>query len=170
MDLNRNFDIKWGQGGSSRYPASDTYMGPSSASEPEVQALQKYIGSLDRAVVGINFHSYSQLILRPYGHSFDTHPTEQLNKELGDGMRDIIKKFSKVSYTSERSADLYPVTGGMDDWMTDQGMIGFTIELRDTGRYGFLLPPRLIRPTCEEIWEAVQFMGEFVREKVPIRS
>ena len=41
-DLNRNFNDHWGQGGSSTSPCSDTYMGASAGSEPEVQATSDY--------------------------------------------------------------------------------------------------------------------------------
>ena len=48
--------------------------------------------------------------------------------------------------------------GSPDDWMSAKlGMIGFTIELRDTGNYGFLLPPAQIVPQGEEAWKAVKF-------------
>lgn len=50
--------------------------------------------------------------------------------------------------------DLAP--GGSDDWIYDLGTkYSFTIELRDTGRYGFLLPERFIKPTCTEALAAV---------------
>lgn len=51
--------------------------------------------------------------------------------------------------------DLAP--GGSDDWAYDLGIkYSFTIELRDTGTYGFLLPPEEIRPTCLEALSAVK--------------
>lgn len=40
--------------------------------------------------------------------------------------------------------------------MTEKrGLIGFTIELRDTGRYGFILPKEQILPTGREIWRGL---------------
>lgn len=65
-----------------------------------------------------------------------------------------------------RSIDLYITTGTASDWFygddasqTNKGFraAGFTIELRDTGRYGFLLPPEQIIPTGEEITAAAIF-------------
>ena len=32
----------------------------------------------------------------------------------------------------------------------------YTIELRDEGEYGFLLPPEQITPTVEETWAAIK--------------
>lgn len=34
----------------------------------------------------------------------------------------------------------------------------FSMELRDTGKYGFLLPSRLIKPTAMEAFEGVKAM------------
>ena len=133
-------------------------------------ALQKYIAGLKDAVVGIDFHSFGQMLLRPYGYTMDDHPQEPLIKQLGDGMRDVIRKYSGTSYTSQKSAGLYPVTGGFDDWMTSQGLIGFTIELRDRGQHGFVLPRDQIIPTGQEIWEAFQYLCEFTVDKIPARA
>ena len=50
---------------------------------------------------------------------------------------------------------LDPAAGGSDDWV--KGVVGvkycYTIELRDTGRYGFLLPVQQIIPTGKETFE-----------------
>ena len=47
-----------------------------------------------------------------------------------------------------------PAAGTSEDWY--KGVLGtrfaFTTELRDTGRYGFLLPPEQIIPSGEEMW------------------
>ncbi len=79
--------------------------------------------------LGIDLHSYGQLLMRPYGWTLDDHPNEPVNRKLGDGMRDVIKASGGARYTSQKSAGLYPVTGGLDDWLTSQGMIGFTFEV-----------------------------------------
>ena len=38
----------------------------------------------------------------------------------------------------------------------------YTVELRDTGRHGFLLPPENIRPCGQETWNAVRSMVMFI--------
>lgn len=63
VDLNRNFDIYFGQGGSSRNPASDTYMGTRAGSEPETKAIQDFmqreLHQLNRTMAaGVDLHSY----------------------------------------------------------------------------------------------------------------
>ena len=47
-------------------------------------------------------------------------------------------------------------SGGTIDWTYNQGIkYSFTFELRDTGRYGFLLPASQIVPTAQETWLAL---------------
>lgn len=45
------------------------------------------------------------------------------------------------------------------------GIAGFTIELRDTGRYGFVLPREDIVPMGKEIWSAMQVFVPFVLDR-----
>lgn len=178
VDLNRNYNDHWGQGGSSSSPCSDTYMGPSANSELEVQNAIAFFKANAPVIGGIDWHSYSQLILRPYGWTRNDSPDEAQLKALGDGMREAIREVHGVSYTSQKSIELYTTTGTASDWFygeeateTNDGYraAGFTIELRDTGRYGFELPAEQIIPTGEECFQAVLF---FVSELVanPIKA
>jgi hypothetical protein len=48
--LNRNFDIYWGGRGASSSPWSETYRGPSAASEPETQAIQAYASKVNATI------------------------------------------------------------------------------------------------------------------------
>lgn len=47
---------------------------------------------------------------------------------------------------------LYPAAGGSDDWAKGVANIkyAYTIELRDTGRYGFILPAQYIVTSGKE--------------------
>lgn len=54
--------------------------------------------------------------MRPWGNKHTDHPTEKLNKKLGDGMRDVVYQYSKTKYTSQKSVGLYPAYGALDDW------------------------------------------------------
>lgn len=50
------------------------------------------------------------------------------------------------------------------DWVKGsfQTPITYTYELRDTGRYGFVLPPEQIIPSAEETFESLlTILGEF---------
>lgn len=58
------------QGGASALPCSETYGGPSAFSENSTRVLSEYLSTIAENLFGyISFHSYSQLLLIPYGHS-----------------------------------------------------------------------------------------------------
>jgi len=153
VDLNRNWDDHWGGGGSSSNPSSDTYRGTGPFSEPESKAVSDFIVGLgDSIIAGIDFHSYSQLILRPYGWSDDVPPNEVQAKAVGAAMQTAIRRTHGKGYTNEGAWELYIAAGGASDWFYSGGKmpLSYTIELRDTGTYGFLLPATQIVPTGEE--------------------
>lgn len=64
VDPNRNFPSHWGYDneGSSNIPSSETYRGPSPASEPETKAAMKLFG-LARAEFMVNYHSNGRWLL-----------------------------------------------------------------------------------------------------------
>jgi hypothetical protein len=157
VDLNRNWDDHWGGGGSSGSPSSDIYRGTAPFSEPETRAVSDYIKTLDNIVAAIDFHSYSQLILRPYGWGSTPPPNEAEGKAVGALMQTAVRNTHGMFYTNEGAWELYIAAGGASDWFYSEGRIplSYTIELRDTGRYGFLLPANQIIPTGQEALAAV---------------
>jgi hypothetical protein len=97
VDLNRNWDDHWSEYGASSYEFSNTYHGPSPFSEPETKAVSDFILSKNNRVAGIDFHSYSQLILRSWGYKWDDSPNEVVLKELGAAMADAVSlTFTKI--------------------------------------------------------------------------
>lgn len=51
---------------------------------------------------------------------------------------------------------LYPAAGASDDWAKSLGIkYAYTVELRDSGRYGFILPASQIEKTALEAMEMV---------------
>ncbi|KAJ3028002.1 UNVERIFIED_CONTAM: hypothetical protein HDU68_002684 [Siphonaria sp. JEL0065] len=163
VDLNRNWPAHWGEGGSSDMPFSDVYMGPEAGSEPEVKAL----------IIITRFFVYIHSFVT--GWTTDDAPDEKLLKEVGDGIRDVIKKTSGKKYVSQREIDLYAASGTASDWfydeevqewLPDRRLYAYTIELRPSadeanGGQGFILPPEQIIPTGKEIYEAVKYFIDF---------
>lgn len=166
VDLNRNWGYQWGGQGASTTPNNDTYRGPSAFSEPETQVMRDLITSLPRLKGHIDFHSYSQLILSPYGYTIDV-PLDNpiftiLNNTMAQGIASIHGKtyIGGPSYTT-----IYPASGVVPDWVYGaRGVPGWTIELRDTGQTGFVLPPEQIIPTAEENFEGVLRLSEYLRD------
>jgi carboxypeptidase T len=66
VDLNRNYDFLWGYDniGSSPTTSSDTYRGPSPASEPEIKMMQSFCNS-HAFKLAVNNHTYSDLLIEP---------------------------------------------------------------------------------------------------------
>ncbi len=72
MDANRNFGYEWGGEGASNVTCSDGYDGPEPFSESETQAIRDLLLGLgDQVAFYQNTHSYSQLIMYPWGYTED---------------------------------------------------------------------------------------------------
>nr|XP_042141328.1 carboxypeptidase B2 [Peromyscus maniculatus bairdii] len=159
-DLNRNFASKhWCEEGASSFSCSETYCGLYPESEPEVKAVADFLRrNINHIKAYITMHSYSQQILFPYSYNRSkSRDHEELSLVASEAAHaiEIINKNTKYTYGSG-SESLYLAPGGSDDWIYDLGIkYSFTIELRDKGRYGFLLPERYIKPTCTEALAAV---------------
>ncbi|KAJ6221262.1 hypothetical protein RDWZM_007074 [Blomia tropicalis] len=169
VDPNRNYEFQWKRVGSSANPCSNTYHGPHPFSEPETKAIADHVMKhRERVKLFLSLHSYSQLILTPWGYTKDPP------KSYPDLMRvaQIASRAIKMRHGTEYEygsspSILYMSAGGSDDWAHGTAGIkySYTFELRDKGAYGFLLPPRLIQPTGEEMTDAlVAMLNEIKKE------
>ncbi|XP_064090694.1 carboxypeptidase B-like [Macrobrachium nipponense] len=160
VDLNRNFGYQWGGLGTSSNPCSNIYKGSSAFSEPESRALRDAMLPLDgRVQAYITFHAYGQYILYPWGYSTDvTHPLTASMNRAGKAMAKQIERKNQATYDVGNSAEaFYPAAGASDDWASYALNVPYvyTIELRDTGSYGFTLPASQILST--EAVDIIQF-------------
>ena len=78
---------------------SETYRGQTPFSEPETQALRDFFLANPRIVATIDYHSYSQLVLWPWGYIFDVPPDDALYDQLGGDMSDAILAVHGSAYT-----------------------------------------------------------------------
>jgi murein tripeptide amidase MpaA len=165
VDLNRNWGYEWGHdSGSSSDSGSETYRGPAPFSEPETQAMRDFYQARPQIVSNIDFHSYSQLVLGPWGYTDVEVPADNnLLQPLGDAMAAAILSVHGETYVSGPAGPtLYLASGISIDWAYgDQGVFSYTIELRPTGSPGFILEPQEIIPTAEENFAAVVELGDF---------
>ncbi len=132
VDLNRNYPSGWNKcNGSSGWRSSQTYRGPDPASEPETQAMMNFIANV-RPVFDISYHSYSELVIYPFGCSPERTPTQEVVEKIG---KEIGKK---LNYTAGTAWELlYNADGGDIDWMYDAyQVIPFVIEL-NSNKEGF---------------------------------
>ncbi|MEZ6318484.1 MAG: M14 family zinc carboxypeptidase [Phycisphaerales bacterium] len=165
VDLNRNWAYQWGGDGSSGSTSSETYRGTAAFSEPETQALSAYAASFgSRLASAIDYHSYSQLVLWPFGYAIgasDPEPDRTIFDNLATDMSAEMLSTHGQFYDPIQSWELYAAAGVVDDWWYGTlGIWGMTIELRDTGTYGFELPAEQILATCEENWPAALLFAE----------
>jgi carboxypeptidase T len=149
-DLNRNWNYKWGCcGGSSSSKGSETYRGTAAESAPEVKVVSDFarsrvVGGKQQIKAGIDFHTYSELVLWPYGFTYnDTAPG--LTQDDHDAFAAVGRKMAASNgYTPEQSSDLYITDGTIDDflWGT-QKIFDYTFEMYpgESGSGGGFYPP-----------------------------
>jgi len=155
VDPNRNWGFHWGESGVSFDKCSEVYCGEEAFSEIEMQNIRDFVQTLEPVpVLGWCFHSYSQLWLWPYGYDYGAYPENYKEiQQLAIDASDALYEVHGTIFDPINSADLYPAAGAADDWYKSIGMrYVFTTELRDTGRYGFVLPKDQIIPSGEEMW------------------
>ncbi|CAH1782295.1 unnamed protein product [Owenia fusiformis] len=176
VDLNRNWGSHWGELdiASSGEPCNLNYRGPYADSELEVKAIQRVIQNIQESLkVYITLHSYTQKFLMRWSHSKTTAPDHSESERIAYIATDAIEAVHGTSYSVGIAPDvLYAYSGGSPDWMKEKGgaTYSFGIELRDSGRHGFLLPADQIIPTGEEIWAGIEQIGEEVLIKYALNT
>ena len=140
MDLNRNNPYHWG--GASTFPCAQTYQGITAASEPETYYLNDLVRAIfpdqrpgddaspapdDATGLLISLHSYSNLVLWPWGWTHDAAPNQAQLQTLG-------RKFAYFNdYLPEQSSALYRTTGDTTDWAYGElGIPAYTFELGES--------------------------------------
>jgi murein tripeptide amidase MpaA len=127
LDLNRNFPGHWRQ--ENEQPGA----GPFPTSEPEVHSVVAFIASHPNITGAITFHTWSGVILRPYGtQADDTMPAEDLwtFQKIGQKGTEITGYPSISVYHDFRYHPKETITGVFDDWLYDHyGLFAWTVEL-----------------------------------------
>jgi len=164
-DPNRNWDSHWCEQGASKDPCSESYCGSAAFTENCVRESAKYVEEHKNIVSFIDFHSYGQMWMRPYGYTKSEPKDYKSQDEMGKAAVATIKQTHGMSYKEGSIYSVvYPASGSSADYIYDS--LGrkwpFGVELRDTGRHGFVLPANQIVPTGEEIFAAALGMGEYV--------
>lgn len=128
VDINRNYPHGWNscKGSSSNTGAQD-YRGPSPASEPETQAMMNFVSEI-KPVFNISYHSYSEIVIYPFGCRPLRTPAEEavetIGKEIGQ----------KIDYKPGTAWELlYNADGGDIDWMyAEHQVIPYVIEVNSS--------------------------------------
>lgn len=168
VDPNRNYDAGWGGKGSSKTPSSDVYCGTAPFSEPETAAVRDILdpasGYMDDPAGFIDFHSYSQLVLYPYGHTYTSSPREKEMNAIATRISEIMEAETGVYYEPQKSSELYIATGGSSDWfhLAHEFRNALTMEVRPNGdtMNGFVLATEQIKGTARENAVAAMYFIE----------
>jgi murein tripeptide amidase MpaA len=129
LDFNRNFPFEW------RPEGAQPGAGPFPVSEAEIRALVDFISHHPNINLGVSYHTFSGVILRPYS----TKPDDQMDVNDLWVYKSIAQRGTEL--TGYRNASVFHdflyhpkevTTGAFDDWMYDHmGAFTFTIELWD---------------------------------------
>ena len=160
VDINRNWGYEWGGLGASDSPWSDTYHGTAPFSEPETVALRDLALSFgDQLVAHMEYHSYSQLVMWPFGYAYGNitpEPDRTYFDLLSNELSDEIKSVHGRNYTAMQSVDLYPAAGNAVDWFYGElDITSMIIELRPRSA-DFNPPPHNILPNAQENYQAIK--------------
>jgi len=127
LDLNRNYPAHW------RTEQEQHGAGPFPTSEPEVRAAVAFITSHPNIIAGVAFHTYSGVLLRPYGtQSDESMPAEDLwaYQSIGDKGLELTGYPAISVYHDFRYHPKEVITGVFDDWLYDHlGAFGWTVEI-----------------------------------------
>ena len=169
VDLNRNVDLLWGvtEGQTSCSPCSDVFCGASAFSEPETSNVKDLLDTR-RIDCFVDVHSYSELILYPWGHAptQTTDPTTRFTglpsgtcaplgrpgyeeymdpqdlqrfETVGQRIVDAIGGVRGRVYASQTGIGLYPTTGTQSDYVYSRHIAD--PSLRKTDGYTFETGP-----------------------------
>jgi len=168
-DLNRNWNYRWGCcGGSSGTFSSETYRGAAPFSAPETTVVSNFvnsrvIGGEQQIMVAIDFHTYQELVLWPYGYTFTDVPADMTLDDhnvlvtMGQAMA------ATNGYTPEQASDLYITDGTINDWLYGvHRILNYTFEMypRTSSQGGFYPPDEVIPAETSRNRAAVLYLLE----------
>lgn len=132
VDLNRNYGYAWGHdnSGSSSDSDSEVYRGETPFSEPETQAIRDFYAQHSFQAM-VSYHSYTQIILYPWGYKFEPTSEAALMDELARNMSQRMLPVNGRYYDYGQAANsLYTTNGDTTDWSFGMyGIPSYTIEL-----------------------------------------
>lgn len=146
VDLNRNYDFKWGldNEGSSPHHCMEDYRGAGPFSEPETRGMKNFFDEHDVAFV-VGYHAWGNLYITPYNYLANSAPG--LYDSLEDyhfyrSLLDIVPPRSVVGTAHDLLG--YYANGVFVDWAYHKGALSLAVELGNEFR------PHNPRPTIEE--------------------
>jgi carboxypeptidase A4 len=167
-DINRNWPYKWElTGGASTSPCAETYKGQAAGDTPENKALTAFTARLASSKgikLYIDWHSYGQYVLLPYGYNCQARATNHARQTtLVNGFASAVRTAYGTRFTTGPSCStLYATTGSSVDYLQDvsKSEFSWTVELRpgQGASNGFVLPAAQILPSAIEQWNGLKYL------------
>jgi carboxypeptidase T len=116
VDLNRNFDCEWKAAGT--WQNKEVSGGTSAFSEPEAQAVRKYVEQTDPVAV-VTWYSAA-------GGVYSSNCKNGVSKDT----LELTKLFAKASgYTAHEEFNYYEITGDMVNWLASKNIPAISVLL-----------------------------------------
>ncbi|KAL4247356.1 Inactive metallocarboxypeptidase ECM14 [Abortiporus biennis] len=181
IDMNRNWGHKWKP--VAKFPlqvqkkkpqpptdaCSHWYPGHRAFESPEVNFIANYVTTLGGLQAYVDLRSYGQMLSAPFSYSCKQAPKDAENQiEAAMGAARAIKEVHGTVFTTGRLCEmLYRAPGNVVDYMYAKAGIkySYAAHLRDTGTYGFAIPPEWIRPVGEETVNLVRSLASFISNR-----
>lgn len=136
IDLNRNWSYNWACcGGSSGRPGSPRYRGQYPFEAPEAAALRDFMlgrrqGGKQQLRIVLNWHSYGEHVLWPYGYTKEDIP-DDMAADDHMAMKALARKMASLNgYGAMQGSNMYIYDGAFIDWVYgDQRIFPFTFEM-----------------------------------------
>jgi len=171
VDLNRNFDYRWGGFGSSADPCEEIYSGSHPFSESESLALARYLYKLRRRIIAyMDVHVFGQLWMSPWGYTSSTPKHHETHNKMLNQIKNALLKEQNITYKiGQSSTILYQTSGDSLDWAYGRlGIIhSYGVELRPTlsHRRGFRYSSNATIPTGKDLLVGIVSMADtLIRE------
>ncbi|KAF9410924.1 Carboxypeptidase A4 [Podila epigama] len=169
IDPNRSWGYLWSSGGASANPCNEGYQGPEAFAAVEAKMMADFITQKKNVVAYLDFHAYSQLWMSPFGADCTKIPKD--DEDIIEGAMVAAKSLydvhNKRFTVGSICSIIVPASGGSVDWTYAVGNVkySYSIQLRDKGLYGFLLPEAEILPSSEETMAGVMSLAAFIRKR-----
>ena len=157
VDNNRNYSYidnngneVWNTAGTSNNTGNDTYAGTEPFSESENSAIRYFVENNDFKLA-LNNHTYSNLLLYPFGYDYNQFTEDN---EVFESISGLLVQ--ENGYENILSSELYPAAGDSDDFM--YGML--TTENSGTRDKTFAMTPEI----GSSFWPAAATIEDLCKE------
>ncbi|KAH8835914.1 peptidase M14 [Flagelloscypha sp. PMI_526] len=147
-------------------PCSHWFPGVRKWQAPEVNDLANYITTLPNLMSFLDLRSYGQMVSTPFSYTCKRQPKAAEDQmEAALGATSAARRSGGVAYAAgSLCSQLYAAPGNVLDWIYKRKSVkySYSIHLRDTGTFGFSLPPEYIRPVAQEVEEMLKSLAGFI--------